>query len=73
MSKKFISFTRIQRKLITEVMERTQKEINETLTIIYEDLGIAEKLAKGDCSFLLRSDYSGLDIVESPESEKERK
>lgn len=73
MKEKFVSFNKIQRRFITEVMERTGREINEALTIIYEDLGITEELAKGDCSFILRSDYSGLDVVESPKSKEEEK
>ena len=73
MKERFIPFNNIQQRLITEVMERTRKEINEALTIVYEDLGITEELAKGGCSFLLHSDYSGLDVVKLPENLSERK
>ena len=72
----------MQKAYLDEMLARQQKELNEVLGMIYEDLGIAEKILQAPPgTFVLRKDFSGLDImpaiavpkIETPEPPKDPK
>ena len=60
----FIKFSKVQRALIDATLNRQQKEFNEIIGTVYEDLGIAEKILRAPPgTFVLRKDFSGLDVL----------
>lgn len=59
----FIKFSKVQQALIDATLSRQQKEFNEIIGTIYEDIGIAEKILQAPPgTFVLRKDFSGLDV-----------
>jgi len=59
----FIEFSKLQRGYLTEVRTRQQREFNEVLETIYEELGIVEKILKAPPgTYNLKMDFSGLDV-----------
>lgn len=72
---KLIKFSKMQRAYLNEIIARQQKEFNEALGTVYEDLGMAEKIAQAPPgTFILRKDFSGLDVMPAivmPKSESE--
>jgi len=65
----FIKFGKVQQNYLIEVQTRTLKEFNDALNIVYEELGIVEKLKQappGTYKLRLR-DLSGLDVLPSPQ------
>ena len=67
---KFIRFTELQRKYVTEMRNKAQGIINEALRVVYKELGILEKIDKAPPGmYVVRmKDCSGLDI-KPPEKE----
>lgn len=60
----FIRFTKLQKNYLSEVRTRQLNELNEALGIVYEELGIAEKIAGAPPGkYKLRQDLSGLDVL----------
>jgi len=60
----FIRFSKVQRALIDEILNRQRAEFNVVIGTIYEDLGIAEKILQAPPGkYQLRQDFSGVDIV----------
>lgn len=61
---KFIRFTELQRKYVTEVRNRVEGELNMALKTVYEELGILEKIEKAPPGMykVRMSDCSGLDV-----------
>jgi len=76
----FIEFSKVQANYLMEVRRRQQQELNDALGSIYEELGIKEKILQAPPgTFVLRKDFSGLDVLpvisvpkvgEKPEPEK---
>lgn len=74
----FIEFSKVQRSYLMEVSRRHQRDWNEALESVYEELGIVEKILQSPPgTYVLRQDLSGLDVLsvvpvveEKPESEK---
>lgn len=72
---RFIKFSKVQASYLNEMLLRQQRELNEAITTVYEDLGIAEKILQApQGTYVLRKDFSGLDVVpvapEAGEGEK---
>lgn len=60
----FISFSKVQRAYIEEVLKRQRDEFNEIIDMIYDELGITEKILKAPPgTYNLRKDCSGLDVL----------
>lgn len=60
----FIKFSKVQRAYLAEIINRQRNEFNEAVGTVYEDLGIAEKIAQAPPgTFVLRQDFSGLDVL----------
>lgn len=82
----FIEFSKVQKAYIEEVLKRQRDEFNEIIDMIYDELGITEKILKAPPgTYKLRKDCSGLDILpvvasrvgkkvgtKKPEPEKEK-
>lgn len=63
----FIRFTKTQQGFIRETRNRHFKEFNTVLGEVYTELGIGERILRAPPgTFVLREDYSGLDILPSP-------
>lgn len=65
---KFIRFSPLQRKCLTEVRNRVEGELNATLNMVYEELGIREKIEKAPPgTYKVRMhDCSGVDVISLP-------
>ena len=60
----FIKFSKVQASYLNEILLRQQGELNEAITVVYEDLGIADKILKAKPgTYVLRKDFSGLDVL----------
>lgn len=60
----FIKFSKMQRAYLNEILARQQKEFNEVLGTVYEDMGLAERILRAPPgTFVLRKDFSGLDVM----------
>lgn len=61
---RFIKFSKMQQAYINEILARQQKEFNEAIGTVYEDMGMAEKIQKAPPgTYMLRKDFSGLDVL----------
>ena len=59
----FIRFSKVQRAYIAEVLKRQREEFNEIIDMIYDELGITEKILNAPPGkYKLRKDCSGLDV-----------
>lgn len=65
---KFIRFSELQRKYITDVRNRVQGELNAALDVVYKDLDILEKMRKAPPGMyqVRMHDCSGVDIFPPP-------
>ena len=65
---KFIRFSELQRKYVTEMRNKAQGIINEALRVVYRELGILEKIDKAppDMYQVRMKDCSGLDVFPPP-------
>jgi hypothetical protein len=63
--KKFIEFSKVHQTLLRERSAKAQRELNDTLMLIYEDLGIDPK-DFGQQQYILRQDFSGIDFPDEP-------
>jgi len=60
----FIKFSKLQRNYLTEVRTRQQREFNEALETIYEELGIIEKMMNAPPNtYKLKMDFTGLEVL----------
>jgi len=60
----FIKFSKVQKNYITEVRTRQQREFNEALETIYEELGIIEKIMNAPPdTYKLKMDLTGLEVL----------
>jgi len=61
----FIRFSKVQQRLLNEIRNNQMKEFNEAVGMIYEELGITEKILKAPPgTYKLRiQDCSGLDVL----------
>jgi len=60
----FIEFSKVQQAYLNEIRNNQMKEFNEAVGMIYEELGITEKILKappGTCKLRMQ-DCSGVDI-----------
>jgi len=63
----FIKFSKVQQRCLNEVRIKQFKEFSEILGLIYEELGIAEKILNSPLgTYIIRKDYSGLDVLPIP-------
>jgi len=68
----FIKFSKVQRAYIEEVLKRQRDEFNEIIDMIYDELGITEKILKAPPgTYNLRKDCSGLDVIPIKPNEKD--
>ena len=75
---RFIGFTKLQQGYLSEVRNRQMNEFSEAMQLVYQELGISEKMAEAPPGkYKIRQDLSGLDVSptvptppEEPESEK---
>ena len=61
----FIKFSKVQTGLLLEIRNRQLKEFNEAVGLVYDELGITEKILKAPPgTYKLRmQDLSGLDVL----------
>lgn len=61
----FIEFSKLQQSYLNEVRTRQVKEFNEAIQVVYEELGIMDKIMKApEGMYKLRvKDLSGLDVL----------
>jgi len=60
----FIKFSPLQRNYLNEVRFRQEREWNEALESVYQELNIMEKILQSTPGmYILKEDLSGLDIV----------
>jgi len=61
----FIEFSKVQQRLLNEIRNNQMKEFNEAVGMIYEELGITEKILNAPPgTYKLRvRDCSGVDIL----------
>lgn len=62
----FIAFSKVQRAYIEEVLKRQRDEFSEIIDMIYDELGILQKVLKAPEIYKLRKDCSGVDILPPP-------
>jgi len=61
-----IEFPKSVKKLFVEIIRKHQRELNETLRNVYDELNILERLEYQEQTgekFVLKSNYSGVDII----------
>ena len=59
----FIPFSKVQRGFLAEISRRNQRDWNEALETVYDELGILEKILKSaPGTYNMRQDLSGLDV-----------
>lgn len=64
---KFIRFSKVQRGFLAEISRRNQRDWNEALESVYDELGIMEKILKSPPgTYNMRQDLSGLDVQPLP-------
>jgi len=69
----FIKLTKLQRNYLSEIRSKQFKEFSEALGLVYEELGIVEKILKAPIrTYVLRKDLSGLDVLLAPKKEKKK-
>jgi len=64
----FIEFSKVQQAYLNEIRNKQMKEFNEAVGMIYEELGITEKILKappGTYTLRIR-DCSGVDVLIAP-------
>jgi hypothetical protein len=61
----FIEFSKLQQSYLNEVRTRQVKEFNDAIQVVYEELGIMDKVMKApEGMYKLRvKDLSGLDVL----------
>ena len=60
----FIRFSKVQKNYLNEILSRQREKFNEAVDLIYEELGITEKISKAPFgTYNLRKDCSGLDVL----------
>jgi hypothetical protein len=61
----FIKFSKVQQAYLNEIRNKQLREFNEAVGMIYEELGIKEKILKAPSgTYKLRvQDCSGLDVL----------
>lgn len=68
----FITFSKVQRAYIEEVLARQRNEFSEIIDMIYDELGILEKVLKAPPGiYNLRKDCSGVDVLPAPKEGKD--
>jgi len=69
----FIAFNKVQQNYLIEVRNRQLKEFNEAVNIIFEQLGIVDRIRKAPPgTYKLRmQDLSGVDILPIKKNEKD--
>ena len=69
-----VSFTKTQTRLLNELKHKHEQawlqELNTTLPVIYEELGLAEKAADGKHRFELQPEFAGVNVT-NPEPKLE--
>ena len=59
----FIKFSKVQSGFLNEVLARQREEFNEVVNLVYEELGIMDKILQAPPgTYKLRQDCSGLDV-----------
>lgn len=59
----FIKFGKVQVSYLNEVRNRQIRELNDALESVYQELGLIEKITQAPRgTYILRQDYSGLDV-----------
>jgi hypothetical protein len=74
--REFIEFPYSVKKLFEEMMTRHQREINDHLVQIYEEIGIKERVDNQKFTgetFRLRPNFSGLDVMKPKPKDEEQK
>ena len=68
----FIRFSKVQQAYLNEIRNRQMREFNEAVELIYEELGIVEKILKAPPgTYKLKiKDCSGVDIFPIDSKEK---
>lgn len=63
----FIRFSKVQRGYLAEVSKRNQRDWNEAIESVYQELGILEKVLQSPPqTYMMRQDLSGLDVRPLP-------
>lgn len=63
----FIRFSKVQKNYLNEILSRQREKFNEAVGLVYEELGITEKISKAPSgTYNLRQDCSGLDVLAVP-------
>lgn len=64
--KESIAFTKSQSRLLNELKRQYEQawfqQLNATLDVIYEELGLAEKAKDGKYRFTLQANFAGVDV-----------
>ena len=69
----FIRFSKLQKNYLNEILSRQQEKFNEAVGLVYEELGITEKISKAPPgTYNLRQDCSGLDVLAVPVKPSEK-
>jgi len=68
----FLQFSKVQQAYLNEIRNKQMREFNEAVGMIYEELGITEKILKAPPgTYKLRiQDCSGVDILPIDSKEK---
>lgn len=65
----FIRFSKLQRGFLAEISRRNQRDWNEALETVYDELGVLEKVLESPPgTYIMRQDLSGLDVRPLPPS-----
>ena len=63
----FIRFSKVQKNYLNEILSRQREKFNEAVDLVYEELGIKEKISKAPPrTYNLRRDCSGLAVLAVP-------
>ena len=63
MERKTILFTEVQNRLIKEVLDKNQRELNSVFVLIYKELGILEEV-KATGQWRLLPKFAGVEKIE---------
>lgn len=58
----FIKFSKVQQDYIREVFRRTNQEFNNAIEAVYEEVGILEEVNKTPDKYILRQDFTGVEV-----------
>jgi len=60
----FIQFSKVQRGFLAEISRRNQRDWDNALELVYDELGLVEKILKAPPgTYTMSQDLSGLDVL----------